>query len=115
MIRIPDEGVMTQELAELRAKCQRAASPETCYPADRDQWTPGSLHGHCGAVAYTVRQLLGGEIVSGTVDGERWIFNRLDGQTFCLANPDLPLPARLRPVKKLTHPRFETFYRRVAG
>lgn len=101
-----------------------AASADTAYPDDAATWTPEQpLHGHCGAMAWTVRALRGGVILSGRdVDGERWLWNQLPHDpdmapiTVCLirldwAPPDVPNPRLFNP--KRVNPRFRLFEERV--
>lgn len=111
---------MTDKLGyeEFRNRCVLAASAETCYPPERKDWRERTLmgdylFGHCGAVAYAVQKYFGGKVVSGVVDGERWLFNEVEGRTFCLASPGTPVPKRVRQVARLTHPRFEVFCDRL--
>mgnify|MGYP001592910200 CR=1 FL=1 len=58
---------------------------------------------------------LGGQVFSGRVDGERWLFNVLPGgREVCVANPGIPLPPRRRPVRVLSNLRFERFVRKLS-
>lgn len=112
-----------EQMARFRRACARAASVETCYPPERLAWEIAAeqrttvqlrLFGHCGAVAYAAQRRFGGEVLSGAVDGERWIFNRLprDPRPRCIADESVAPPARVRPAR-LTHARFELFWQRV--
>lgn len=105
----------------LRRACLKAASPETsCYPEGYDR-KKSPLDGHCAAVAHVVHGTLGGDIVSGRVQGVPHYWNRLpSGEevdlTSCQFGGDGLTPLkrgrRVR-VRKLTPLRFLLFASRV--
>ncbi|MGG2352445.1 hypothetical protein ACE4Z7_24935, partial [Salmonella enterica] len=57
------------------------AAEDTSYDPDvwRSRREKSPLTGHCGAASYVVQALFGGEILSGSVDGERHLWNRIPG------------------------------------
>lgn len=57
-------------------KCMiQAAGPDTAY--DPSGYQQGTLSEHCGAVAYTIYSMYGGEIVTARVQGFRHFWNIL--------------------------------------
>ena len=105
-------------LTLLQNACRKAASAETCYEADVPLWSRDDpLKGHCGAIAFVVALLLGGDMLSGrTESGERHIWSRLpDGAEFDLSQPHLGTIVRHGRVFKPKRPnaRFLIFARRV--
>ncbi len=59
----------------LKAAMCAVASEATAYGEYNPSVSP--LDGHCGAAAYVLHRLFGGEVMSGTIDGERHLWNRL--------------------------------------
>jgi len=65
----------------LRKICLKVASAETsCFPQVYDSKI-SALHGHCGAVATMIQATMGGDIVTGRINGIQHYWNRLpDGK-----------------------------------
>lgn len=107
------------DLGRLREAMATAARSDTAYA----EYDPGisPLHGHCGAVAHLVQSKFGGEILSGTVDGQRHFWNRLpSGEEIDLTSDQFggdgrsPLrPGAISPARKTTNLRFRVFAERV--
>jgi len=101
----------------------RAASPETAYdPIGYEHGrTVSPLIEHCGCVAYAVRELFGGHILTGKVHGETHFWNQLpDGTEVDLSSDqyggDGVTPVgrgRKIPDRKTTNPRFSLFLERI--
>lgn len=120
---------MIKELKLLREAFLAVAEPITsCQPSAykelRDKGElPSPLWMHCGAVATTIRAILGGDIVTGRVKGTVHFWNRLpDGSeidlTSCQFGGDgfKPLKKGRKVPKKegeLTNPKFLLFAERV--
>lgn len=68
-----------ENLKILKEAMVRAASHYTAY----GHYDPSlsRLDGHCGAAAFTVQKILGGDLVGGKIEGERHIWNRLPDGT----------------------------------
>lgn len=105
----------------IRKACLKVAAAETsCFPEHYDK-SISPLHGHCSAVATVVQACLGGEIVSGRVNGVAHYWSRLpDGSevdlTSCQFGGNGMTPLKKgRKVKprKLTAMRFLVFADKV--
>ena len=114
---------MDPRLKILREACLKAAHAATCcYPQHYDE-NKSPLDGHCSAVATVVQATMGGDIVTGLVEGVRHYWNRLPGGqevdlTSCQFGGDGYTPLKKgRKVKKgdddLVHPMFLVFTMRV--
>jgi hypothetical protein len=67
-------GMVT--LAEIEAAIRASWDAETCWPDERPRWHAGNpARGQCGVTALVVHDLLGGELMLGTV----WAGGRQDG------------------------------------
>ena len=73
---------MIDKVKYIREYLISVASAETAYSAEAYDPNLSPLHGHCFAAAYVIQCLLGGEIIAGTVNGERHGWNRIDGAEF---------------------------------
>ena len=115
MGNVPTEANMTQSQKKIKKLFLKSASKSTAY--DPNTYN-GDLSGHCFAVAYTIKQLAGGEIVCGKVNGERHAWNLLPNgdevdYTSCQFGGD-----GITPLTKYTkihnpktiNPRFVKFY-----
>ncbi|MCX4471762.1 hypothetical protein OOK41_15855 [Micromonospora sp. NBC_01655] len=78
--------MLLTSLAEIEGAIRAAWSPDTCDPVDLPHWSSANpARGQCGVTALLVRELLGGELLLGTVlrrDGTRQgvhYWNRLGG------------------------------------
>ena len=69
-------SILQLDTAKLSAALTKAAGPDTAYCGEYNP-ARSPLHNHCGAVSYTVRNLVGGVIVSGVVVGVTHYWNRL--------------------------------------
>jgi hypothetical protein len=72
-------------LEEIEGAIRASWSRETCWPEDRQRWHAGNpARGQCGVTALVVQDLLGGELIMGTVwvgeeqHGYHW-WNRFGG------------------------------------
>ena len=95
-------------------------SADTAY----DHYEPkkyGSLHNHCGCVAYTLQKLLGGQIVSGKINNILHRWNRIDNTEVDLCAEQFgrdkiffPANGTAKTVKTPIHtnPRFLKFWDR---
>lgn len=70
-----DSSDLLAEASHIRAKLEEHFASDTALGA-WDRQTPSS--GHCAAVAILARELLGGQFVSSTVQGESHWFNRVE-------------------------------------
>ena len=127
----PGRGSMStskipKEIKALRENAMRVAAEDTAYDpaAYRSSIQSGGspLTGHCGAVAYAVREQFGGDIVEGRVGKERHIWNRLPGGTEVDLTGDqyggdgfhpVTKPLRNAPVRSTVNRRFSLFLNRV--
>jgi hypothetical protein len=78
-------GKLISHLHELRQIYRAVASADTAYCEKSFASSVDPLTSHCGAVAYSLREIFGGQVFSGSTYGHRGIFNRLpmlDGTSF---------------------------------
>ena len=97
------------------------ASADTAH-GEYDPTSHGSLHNHCGCVAFACQQLFGWDIVQGKINGISHYWNRIDKETevdFCLEQFGADSYIFKFPVGRLTKPRkhinkrFLKFWNRV--
>jgi hypothetical protein len=106
-------------LQQIQYEGMMIASLDTCDPADKRCWTgKPPVVGHCGAFAYSVQRILGGDLVSARDEnGERWVFNRLpDGMEVALTYHDPffpPGPSRKLRPRMGRNKQHEIFYERL--
>lgn len=118
--------MLTKELAaftDIRAILQRHCAADTAY--DSRVWKDSKcvMRGHCFAVAYTLREIFGGDILVGKVNGERHAWNCLPGGVEIDLTSDQfggdgysPLTTGRRWVEgNKVNSRFRLFYSRVIG
>lgn len=100
----------------LLSACLWAADTDTAYPPLKHKWKPDArAEEHCGAFAFVVNALYGGEIMSGMDSKKvRWLWNRLpDGRQFILGPPP-PETVYGKPVQwRTVSPRYAKFASRV--
>jgi hypothetical protein len=105
-------------LKKTRLICMAVAAKDTAYLPLEHLWTPEDpLAEHCGAVAYVVQQIFGGDIMSGHDDnGVRWLWNKLPDGEYAVTEPDLiprpKKPGKRLPSRKTINPRFKLFCNR---
>lgn len=113
-------------LKELKAILVKAAGADTAYDSDlyrklkSQKKLKSSLELHCGAVASVVQSIVGGEIVTGKINGITHYWNRLPDKveidlTSCQFGGDgfSPLKKGRLVVRKNVNPRFKLFTERV--
>lgn len=112
----PDQRVM-RLLQHMKIAMLEVAASDTAYDPDAYQ---GGLHSHCGPVSYTIQKLCKAELVSGRVQGEAHLWNKLvEGWEVDLTSEQyggdgyLPVgTGRIIPPRKTVNPRFSLFFDR---
>ena len=111
---------MIEKLQPILDHLRYCGSEETAY-GEYDPRNFGSLHNHCGCVAFAVQKVLGGDIIQGKVAGVSHQWNRVDDIEFDLCQEQFAksgivfFPAsngRKAPVRKNINPRFQKFWDR---
>ena len=85
VLLLPRKGERMNErevnLLTLQQTCRKVAAYDTCYWAQREDWKPDTLIGHCKCVAAVVQLRHGGELVHDKIAGVPHIWNRLPDGT----------------------------------
>lgn len=74
--------ILVDKVKHIRRCLIQVASADTSYSPEVYVTKESKLTGHCFAAAYVVQCFLGGEIITGTVNGERHGWNKIDGIEF---------------------------------
>lgn len=113
---------LLERLEVIRERVSRITAPDTAY--EPEKFMPGTLNQHCGMVSDLIQTIFGGVVLSGKVNGERHLWNRLpDGTEVDLSSDQyggdgfLPLPdikGRVSKTMPKSQPnkRYKTFYGR---
>ena len=111
---------MIEKLQPLLDHLRYCGSEDTAY-GEYDPKNYGSLHNHCGCVAYVVQQVMGGDIMQGKVCGVSHQWNRVEDIEFDLCAEQFnkkgivffpQSKGRKAPQRKNTNPRFLKFWNR---
>jgi|SRR5580698_8060336 hypothetical protein len=112
---------LRSKLLKIKRVCTKVAAKDTAYKPLEHLWSAEDpLAEHCGAVAYVVQNVLGGDVISGVDnDGIRWLWNRIPSANgpidVALTEDDLRPPVlsgKCLPPRKTVNPRFALFYSR---
>ena len=111
---------MIEKLEPLLGQLRKCGAEDTAY-GEYDPKTSGTLHNHCGCVAYAVQQVMGGDIMQGKICGVSHQWNRVDDIEFDLCSEQFgktgitffpQSKGRKAPQRKNTNPRFLKFWNR---
>lgn len=85
----------------LRKQFEQAWCRQTTYIADFDPEIPST--GQCYVTAMCVQDILGGELVEGSVDGVHHFWNRINGKEYDLTSDQFKGGDGFHPLKRRTY------------